>query len=140
MTTARIPSAIDLDPGETVTCTFVNTFVGEASIVIEKQTNPNGDPTEFPFASTFGAFSLSDGEQMDSGTLDEGTYSVAEGVPAGWAVTDIDCSGGASVLIGTDSDFDLGDTGVEIDLGMRRERRLRVHEYEVADARSSAVA
>ena len=41
------PSAIDLVSGETVICTFTNTqLVQTGNIVVEKQTNPDGDPQE----------------------------------------------------------------------------------------------
>ena len=40
-------TAIDLGPGETVTCTFTNTKRGQ--IVVEKATVPSTDTTEFAF-------------------------------------------------------------------------------------------
>ena len=86
---------IDLDPGETVSCTYTNTKRG--SIVVEKQTNPDGDPQLFTFSRSYGAdFQLSDGQQNTSGSLAAGTYSVSESVPSGWDQTGASCSDGSS--------------------------------------------
>ena len=80
------PSEIGLDDGETVICTFDNTKQG--NIVVVKQTNPDGDTQEFGFTTSYSdPFSLSDGEQDDSGFLSPGTYSVSETVPADWDLT-----------------------------------------------------
>ena len=66
---------IDLDPGETVTCTYTNTKRG--NIIIEKQTLPDGSPQQFTFTRSYGSnVQLSDGQQNDSGFLAPGTYSV----------------------------------------------------------------
>ncbi|HEU5264214.1 MAG TPA: hypothetical protein VFU34_06220, partial [Gaiellaceae bacterium] len=83
-------------PGETVTCTFTNERrVG--SIIVEKQTDPDGHPQSFDFEASYDedGFSLSDGESNDSGELLPGTYSVSEDVPAGWTLTSATCSDGS---------------------------------------------
>ena len=62
---------IDLDPGETVTCTYTNTKRGK--IIIEKQTLPDGSPQLFTFTRSYGSnVQLSDGQQNDSGFLAAG--------------------------------------------------------------------
>ncbi|MCI0633519.1 MAG: hypothetical protein L0206_06335, partial [Actinobacteria bacterium] len=85
-------TAISLQAGETVTCVFTNEK--DASIVVEKQTNPDGDPQSFHFDASYdaGGFDLVDDQQSDSGDLDPGTYSVSEDVPAGWDLTSALCS------------------------------------------------
>jgi uncharacterized repeat protein (TIGR01451 family) len=88
------PSAIDLDEGETVTCQFRNKKRGR--IVVKKEANPADTGQSFPFTATWGSFSLAHGEQADSGLLQEGTYSVAEDVPAGWTLTSSTCDDGSS--------------------------------------------
>ncbi|TAK02023.1 MAG: hypothetical protein EPO36_03545 [Chloroflexota bacterium] len=89
-------TAIDLDPGETVTCTFNNREDGK--IIVVKQTTPDGSQQSFEFDSSYGAnFFLSDGQQNDSGFLDPGTYSVAEIEPAGWDLTSATCSDGSPI-------------------------------------------
>jgi len=89
-------ATIDLDPGQTVTCTYTNTK--SAKIVVEKQTQPDGDPQSFGFAASYDAdgFSLSDGQQNDSGLLAPGTYSVSETVPSSWALVTSTCSDGST--------------------------------------------
>jgi hypothetical protein len=85
------PSAIGLDPDETVTCTFTNEQ--DANIIVKKETDPDGSDQLFDFTPTgYGsAFQLKDGQQNDSGALDPGTYSVAETVPAGWELKSTSC-------------------------------------------------
>ena len=88
-------------PGEAVNCTFTNT-IQRGSIVIEKQTDPDGSSQLFDFATSYSAgFSLSDGQQNDSGPLlpssEAGTYSVSESLPAGWELTSATCSDGSAV-------------------------------------------
>ncbi|GIW20908.1 MAG: hypothetical protein KatS3mg065_1204 [Chloroflexota bacterium] len=55
------PAQIDLAPGETVTCTFTNTKRG--TIIVEKQTNPDGATDEFTFTGD-AAGTIADGEQI----------------------------------------------------------------------------
>ena len=81
-------NAIDLNSGETVTCTFTNTQNGQ--IEIEKQTLPDGSPQSFTFTGDV-AGSLSDG-QVATQAVAPGQYTSTETVPFGWALTDITCS------------------------------------------------
>ncbi len=85
-------NAVALDAGETVTCTFTNTK--QSRIIVEKQTNPDGDTQVFGFTASYdpNGFSLTDGQQDDSGPLSAGTYSVSENVPAGWDLKTAVCS------------------------------------------------
>ncbi len=88
-------ATFNVEPNETVTCTFTNTK--QSRIVVEKQTNPDGDTQVFGFSASYDAngFSLSDGQQDDSGPLAAGTYSVSESVPAGWDLKSVVCSDGS---------------------------------------------
>ncbi len=92
-------SAIALGPGEDVTCTFTNSKPGTITIV--KDAIPD-DPTDFSFTTTgsgLSNFSLDDDGDNGNGLSNEqtfqllssGSYTVTENVPAGWAVTDIEC-------------------------------------------------
>ncbi|MGH2764430.1 MAG: prealbumin-like fold domain-containing protein, partial [Actinomycetota bacterium] len=85
-----------------MTCTFENTE--EGSITIVKDALPD-DPQDFGFSTTGGlspaTFSLdddADGTLSNTRTftgLLPGTYGVTEGAdPPGWALTDLDCTGG----------------------------------------------
>jgi hypothetical protein len=88
-------AAIQLDPGEVVTCTFSNRAHGR--LVVEKQTDPDGSFDTFWFqlgASPPRSFSLRDGWQFAT-SLGPGTYAVSELVPAGWALQHAVCSDGS---------------------------------------------
>ena len=66
-----------------------------ATIIVEKQTVPDGAAGSFAFTSTIpgkAAFNLTDGQQ-NSTTLIPGVYTATETEPAGWSLTDITCSG-----------------------------------------------
>ena len=90
------PGSISLAAGETVRCVFTNEK--DASIVVQKQTNPDNDPQSFAFSASYDSdgFSLSDGQSNNSGDLDPGTYSVSETVPQGWDLESAVCSDGSS--------------------------------------------
>lgn len=90
------PSAIGLDPGETVTCTFTNTKRGK--IIVDKVTDPSGDLQLFTFTPSYGAnFQLADATAPnDSGYLVPATYSVSETVPVGWDLTSATCDDGSN--------------------------------------------
>ncbi len=69
--------------GETVTCVFSN--VQRGSIIVAKETLPDGSAQGFEFSPSWGdAFTLADGQSNDSGLLEPGSYSVGETVPEGW--------------------------------------------------------
>jgi hypothetical protein len=85
-------TAISLQAGETVTCTFTNTKRG--TILVDKVTNPAGSNQSFEFDSDYGTnFNLTDAAPAnDSGFLTPGTYSVDELTPTGWDETSATCS------------------------------------------------
>jgi hypothetical protein len=91
---------IDLDPGETVHCTFNNVKAG--SITVVKDAVPN-DPQDFSFtcSAPLGSFSLDDDAD---GTLPSttgavgvaaGAYCCSEASLPGWAPTSATCATGA---------------------------------------------
>jgi|GEM_PF-1351163 len=93
------PAAIDLAPGEIVTCTFTNTITS-GKIVVDKVTSPAGSTQSFDFVTNYGAngFSLTDTAQAnDSGDLlpssEAGVYTVSENDTAGWVQTSAVCTG-----------------------------------------------
>ena len=90
-------NAINVAAGETVTCTFTNTKKG--TVIIDKVTNPSGDPQSFDFTTNLpgGSFSLTDQAAPKSVSVAPGTYSVSETVPAGWDLTSATCSDGSAV-------------------------------------------
>ena len=89
---SETPGNIELDAGETVTCTFNNTKRGH--IIVDKVTNPSNDPQSFNFDANGGSyadFSLTDTATPNSQSLVPGAYSVSETVPGGWDLTDLVC-------------------------------------------------
>jgi len=111
---------VTLAAGENVICSFENTQ--ESSITIVKSVVGTGGTFNFGSAA-LGPFSLnpadnaSDQANFTNLLPIQGGYLVAETpVPAGYQLTDIACSGGGDVLIGSDDVFNPGDTGVTINL------------------------
>jgi LPXTG-motif cell wall-anchored protein len=90
-------SGIQVNEGDTVTCVITNTRK-TASIIVEKQTNPDGSGESFDFTASYDGdgFSLTDGQTNDSGPLQPDTpHSVTELVPDGWSLAEpVICSNG----------------------------------------------
>ncbi|MDY6911374.1 MAG: S8 family serine peptidase, partial [Chloroflexota bacterium] len=75
-----------LEAGETVTAVFTNTQLG--TIIVEKQTDPNGASDTFEFTGDAAGI-ISDGQQIVVCDLQPGVYTSTEIVPAGWELTAI---------------------------------------------------
>ncbi|MBI4286821.1 MAG: hypothetical protein HY671_00130, partial [Chloroflexi bacterium] len=115
---------IDLDPGETVTCTFTNRKIPPdgktGAIVIIKDAQPDG-PLDFEFGGSWGQFFLDDdginnnplSNTQTFSNLAPGTYTIKENVPSGWVLS-IACKdpdGGTTVAdYYADIDLDAGET------------------------------
>jgi LPXTG-motif cell wall-anchored protein len=84
---------IDLDAGENITCTFTNTKRGE--ILVDKVTDPSGDPQAFTFTGAVSGSITDTDPPLSSGLIVPGTYAVTETVPAGWDLTSATCSDGS---------------------------------------------
>jgi uncharacterized Zn-finger protein len=97
---------IDALPGDTIRCTFTNTPA--PSITVVKRVAGVTDDTPFDFTFDDVAFSLKDGDSKVFASLDPGTYTVTESVPDGWALTDIQCEGGAVAVDEAQVVVDLG--------------------------------
>ena len=72
------PGSIGLSAGETVTCTFNNTKRG--TIIVEKQTSPDGATGSFTFTGT-AAGTISDNGKITVANLVPGTYTSTEADP-----------------------------------------------------------
>ena len=108
---------IDLAAGESVTCTFTNTK--DAFIVIDKVTDPVGDPAEFDFDASWLGDNLAPesdvrltdaGEPFESGDLDPGGYTVTELVETGWVPT-------GSVCVSSIGDPDEAPSAISLQAG-----------------------
>ena len=104
--------AIALSPGETVTCSFV--FIKGSRIVVDKVTNPAGDPTLFSFTLSGTAIPTPETFQLAHATAPRtsawlppgGQYRVEESAPpVGWDLTGLSCvsATGASTSSRTDN-------------------------------------
>jgi hypothetical protein len=97
-------ATINVEPGETVTCTYTNT--AEDYIVIAKLTDPAGG-TGFDFTSSLGNFSLDDGEIEIFELQTTGTFTFTEEDPgADYALSFLEC---AILKPGQDPIFVAGD-------------------------------
>ena len=67
------------------------------TIIVEKQTDPDGSAQSFEFATNYGSnFSLVDDGTNNSGPLTPGIYSVSEiSIPDGWSLTSATCDDGS---------------------------------------------
>ncbi|RXZ51067.1 hypothetical protein ESP57_04595 [Agromyces fucosus] len=91
-TLATGTAAINVQPGELVTCTYTNTQRG--NIIVTKQTNPDKSSAVFDFTLTGQAgFTLVDGASKSFMNIVPGSYTLAELAEAGWDVTSMTCSG-----------------------------------------------
>lgn len=68
-------------------------------VVIKEVTEGSDTSQSFDFTADYDVdgFSLSDGEQNDSGDLASGTYSVSEELPEGWTLESASCDDGSAV-------------------------------------------
>jgi len=99
-----------LTANTTYSCTFNNHKSTtqpppKATIIVEKQTLPDGATGSFSFSGALNA-SLSDG-QSASTQVDAGTYNVSETVPAGWVLSSIVCSDSDSTGSGQTATFNV---------------------------------
>ncbi|WP_374687406.1 NosD domain-containing protein [Promineifilum sp.] len=88
------PDAIDLAPGETVTCTFSSSQ--ETRLTVVNRLDPATDPQRFDFTLTPGdSFQL--GHEQRAFSIAPGTYALAAAVPNGWRQTGATCDNGDDV-------------------------------------------
>ncbi len=98
-------ATLNVGSGETIHVTYTDTKRGH--IIVDKITDPSGDPTSFSFNTTgtgYAAFGLTDNDAPNDQSLAPGSYSVAELVPAGWDLT------GLSIVDPTGDSTSVGST------------------------------
>ncbi len=107
-------ATVELDPGEHVTCTFLNTAVG-TSVTIAKDTLPRYAPQQFEFAGDLGPFTLTGTSSVTFTDLEPGSYAVSElSPPLGWTLIDITCEDPDG---GTVTDLASGTATIDVDAG-----------------------
>ena len=82
---------------QTIPFKQVGAVIQPGQIIVVKQTLPDGAAQSFSFSSSWGDFSLTDGQSNGSGDLDPGTYSVSEGITSGWELVSATCDNGDPV-------------------------------------------
>jgi len=106
-------ATFNVEAGETVTCTFSNSFVSEALayIIVRKHTDPAQDPQLFSFIGDV------TGDIADDGTLDlqvaPGQYTSTEAAATGWDLVDISCDDDNSSGNGATATFNV-ETGESV--------------------------
>ena len=94
---------LNVEAGDVVRCTFTNTQRG--SIIIEKQTDPDGATESFAFSGAVTG-SISDGQQLTASNVVPGTYTATEdSSTVGFFLSTIECNDGTSA---TPSSGDVG--------------------------------
>ncbi len=138
---ASSTATINLDPGETVRCTYTNQPGG--SVVIKKAvtSGPSGPFTFLDNIQTPATFELSDGgEQRFDGVL-PGTYTVQEsGVPDGSGLANIDCVDSDGSGTSSGSDLSAATAVIHLDPGETVECTFTNREPEVRITESYQVS
>jgi hypothetical protein len=92
-------ATFNLDPGETVTCTFTNRKRG--TIIVKKLTVPSGAAGSFTFTGDASG-SIGDNGTITVNNLVPGTYTSTEADPApAFLLTGLSCNDGASAYVST---------------------------------------
>ena len=90
-------NAVNVGPGENITCVFTNTS-NLGTITVQKVTTPSSS-LEFTFTTSLSTsnFNLSNGESQTFNNVTSGSsYTVAETTPSGWDATST-CSDGSDI-------------------------------------------
>jgi uncharacterized repeat protein (TIGR01451 family) len=101
--TSGLTATLQLDAGETITCTWTNTERG--TLVVVKETTPDKSLESFAFewspeGGSSTGFSLTDGTSYST-TLAPGDYSVTELAESGWSLTGLTCTAAEDQPTGT---------------------------------------
>jgi hypothetical protein len=100
-------ATFNVEAGETVTCTFSNSYISEelAYIIVRKHTDPAYDPQVFSFSGDV------TGDIADEGTIDlvvaPGQYTSTEATEAGWDLDGISCDDDNSSGDGATATFNV---------------------------------
>lgn len=131
-TTTNPAASIVVAPGETVTCTYVNTK--KATITIVEDAVPN-DQQDFAFTvpPTFQSTPLTLDDDSDSTlsssktfTVAPGTYPVDQGDTPGWVLTGLVCSNGSTVDLSTGVATITANAGDSITCTWKNEKRASI--------------
>lgn len=99
------------DAGCVFQCTYTN--IQRGTIIVEKQTVPDGSLQTFDFTGDAEDNDVGDNDQIVVNNLVPGTYTSTEAVPDGWDLTDITCDDNDSA---TKSSGNLGNATATFEL------------------------
>ncbi|SIN70021.1 prealbumin-like fold domain-containing protein [Agromyces cerinus] len=92
--------SIDLDPGETITCTYSNTELGK--IIVDKNvTFDSNQSFDFEYTEDAGTTSFAltgSADPWESSLLEPGTYSIEELGETNWKLQSLECVGSNGVV------------------------------------------
>jgi hypothetical protein len=103
------------------------------TLIIEKQTNPDGDKTSFSFTGNIGMtnnFSLADGETKTFSDVTPSSYTVSEIVPENWQSTSLSCNT-------SNASYDLATATINVDVAAGETIRCTFIRLYVYCARTS---
>jgi hypothetical protein len=133
-TTSGATANIDVDPGETVTCTYTNRKLGR--VVVQKSA-VGGDET-FSYTGGLGSFTITTsggtGSQVFNNVV-PGVYAVTEGAPpAGWDFVGVVCGDpdGGTTTSGATANIDV-DPGEEVRCTYMNRKRGRIVVRKITD-------
>jgi CSLREA domain-containing protein len=133
-TTSGATANIDVDPGETVTCTYTNRKRGR--VVVQKSA-VGGDGT-FSYTGGLGSFTITTSGGTGSQVFDNvvpGVYAVTEGTPpAGWDFVGVVCGDpdGGTTTSGATANIDV-DPGEEVRCTYMNRKRGRIAVRKITD-------
>jgi CSLREA domain-containing protein len=133
-TTSGATANVDVDPGETVTCTYTNRKRGR--VVVQKSA-VGGDET-FSYTGGLGAFTITTSGGTGSQVFDNvvpGVYAVTEGTPpAGWDFVGVVCGDpdGGTTTSGATANIDV-DPGEEVRCTYMNRKRGRIAVRKITD-------
>jgi hypothetical protein len=102
---------VKVAPGETITCTYVNTEKG--SVAIEKVTDPDPDPSDPDTVFTFQAptgltdITVANGQTSQAQAVSPGQYQFTEDAAPGWAFDSVTCDDTDSTGANGTIDFEV---------------------------------
>ena len=105
--------SFDIAKGDNVSCTFTNTK--KATIIVEKQTLPDGNTETFNFTGDLSG-SIADGSQLSANVV-PGTYTVTEASKVGWDLTGITCNDSGDAAHKSTGDLGSGKVTFRVEAG-----------------------
>ncbi|MBA4501548.1 MSCRAMM family protein [Marinobacterium marinum] len=112
-------ATINLNAGEEVTCTYVNTKrAAPGRLIVHKRTYGGLGTFDYTGDRVFSLMTMTEGEYVASQTfvgLEAGVYNIAETIPADWDLTELSCEDPHEVD-GNTTQVDLGSGAISVSI------------------------